>query len=363
MPQPPTPNMGLVRPTDHGDGDVWDVLLDAMFLAIDAHNHAPGAGAKLQLSTINPDADFPMFDVAGNKRAFTGLKAVAFAQVPPAINTSIFVADGSAGTVAGELYWRTSVGGNVQVTQGAALNINAFTGGIGGDYNGVGALESYVDALDAYLFQQQTGAGVRQFAKQRTSDIAFFEFLAVGVSPAPTNSVTIKAPAGLANTFQLTLPGALPSGPIPLQVDATGVIGFIGQEPHAAGEAVFVAGIGYTFTKANGVTGEFIDLGVGTQEILCPVNLTAGRVATSWSVFFNKATSGATTLTAKLWDKNMSTNARTQLATASNNANAPGAISIGTSGTFTLASNHVFEIETAGGGVATGDKLLGWQIG
>jgi len=357
--------MGLIRPTDHGDGDVWDVLLDAMFLAIDAHSHAPGAGARIQLSTINPDADFPMFDAGGNKRAFTGLKAIAFATVPPPIglNGSLFVGDGTSGTISGELYWRTQVGANVQLTLGAAMNINAFTGGIGGDYNGVGALVSFVDALDAYLFQQQTGAGVRQFAKQRTSDISFFEFLGVGNTPAPTNSVTIKAPAGLASTFQLTLPGALPSGPIPLQVDATGIIGFVGQEPHAAGEAIFASGAGYTFTKANGVTGEFIDLSVGAQQILCPVNLTAGRVATTWSVFFNKATSNATTLTATLWDKNMSTNVRTQLATASNNANAPGAITLGTTGTFTVSANHVLEIETAGGGVATGDKLLGWSIG
>lgn len=224
------PNMGFLLPTDHGDAETWGVILDNALTVIGAHNHAAGSGAKISISQLAFDADISFVDSGGGKHAITDLKAIDFFPSPAtgmaALSGALFLSDGTSGLAANELYYRTTSGANVQVTNGVALNFAAFVGGIGGDYSAVGALVVFDDATDAYWFEQQIGAAVRQYAKLRSADISLYEFKAVGATPVPTFAVTLKSPAALAAPYTLTMPGALPVGsaPSPMTVDASGNI-------------------------------------------------------------------------------------------------------------------------------------------
>jgi hypothetical protein len=230
--------MGLILPSDHGDADVWDVLIDTVFRTIDAHTHATGAGAKVNISQIGIDADVSFVDAGGGKHAITDLKAIDFFPSPASAMTgfagAFFVSDGTGGLVLNELYFRTVLGTNIQFTNAGTLNVGAFAGTIGGDYTGVGALEIFDDASDAYWFNQQVGTGVRQFAKMRCADLSLFEFKAVAAGPpVPAQAVTLKSPTALAAGYALTMPGALPGSTLLQQVDSTGQMIWSNTVPNA----------------------------------------------------------------------------------------------------------------------------------
>src|SRR5215831_9762696 len=78
-----TPNMSLVLPTDHGSADTWDLILDAVFSTIDAHDHTTGKGVKVPSGGLNINAD-----VAWATNAATGLKGAGFTPVAAAGLTS-----------------------------------------------------------------------------------------------------------------------------------------------------------------------------------------------------------------------------------------------------------------------------------
>lgn len=248
MPQAPSPNMQIIWPTDGDDANAWAPIMDtAIRVTIDSHNHSPGGGAQVNISSLKFDADISFVDPGGGKHAIKNLLATAFFPSPASAMTgfagAFFVSDGSGGLVNNELYFRSMLGTNIKVTDGGTLNVAAFTGGIGGDYVGVAALESFVDASDAYLFQQQVGGGVRQFAKMQCADLSLFEFKAVAAGPpVPTQSVTLKSPAALAAGYALTFPGALPASQVLAQVDATGAMTF--SNSLAVNQSITVSGTG-----------------------------------------------------------------------------------------------------------------------
>lgn len=306
---PTTPNMSLDLPVDHDTANDWGRKINNAMTAIDSHNHATGAGAKVNISQIGIDADVSFVDAGGGSHALLNMKAVDFfpvaASAVAALGGAFFISDGTGGLVANELYFRTVVGStNVQMTNGPTLNVNAFTGGIGGDYGGVGALESYDDGLDAYLFKQQVGAAVRQYAKLNSADIKLFEFKAVGVTPVPSNGITLKAPAGLANTFNLTLPGSLPASTVIAQVDNTGQIILDDTLPVTAPDYKHgiisadwpLLGWSAAGTSAIDTQGRVVvSVATGTWAIHTP--LTVGDRVTSVVLNLFKASAGTTTVT------------------------------------------------------------------
>lgn len=222
-----TPNMGLVLPTDHGSADVWDTILDTIFSTIDSHDHTTGKGVKIPAAALNINADIS-WSSGGTSHSITDLVAVDFKPSPSSAVTALagafFVSDGTGGLTLNELYYRTVSGSNVKFTAGAALNVTPFSGGIGGDYASVAALEIFDDATDSYWFQQQVGSSVRQYARMRCSDVDLFEFKAAPTAGVPTNRVRLASPAALAASYALTMPAALPSSRALLSVDATGAV-------------------------------------------------------------------------------------------------------------------------------------------
>lgn len=210
-----TPYMGLVLPDEGGSADVWAVLLDAMFGLLDSHDHTTGRGAQVPSAALLINGNVQLAS-SGNHYAL--YDAAAFDFFPVAAS----VAAGFSGALFmnsadNELYWRNASGTNVKVTNGAALNVAAFTGGIGGDYSAAGALESFDDSTQRYLFQGE--GSPRPWAGLAAGNIDVYQQAA-----SIANRVRIMSPAALAASYALTLFTALPVSAALVTVDNAGVL-------------------------------------------------------------------------------------------------------------------------------------------
>jgi len=208
-----TPNMSLVLPVDHGSADIWDTVLDAILNLIDAHDHTTGKGVKIPSAALNINADVSWAS-AGVYYAIKDVFAVDF-QPSAAASMSSYAGAIFVNSSDNELYWRTVAGTNVKMTAGNALNVAAFTGGIGGDYSAVGALFSFDDATDRYLAQQQ--GSPRPWAGIALGNLDIYEQAA-----SISNRVRQKSPAGLGASYDVTWLAALPASTVGLQISSTG---------------------------------------------------------------------------------------------------------------------------------------------
>lgn len=211
------PNMNLTLPTRGAPGSGhWADVLDVNLANIDNHNHSgSGRGLQLGASALAIDGDVSF----NTSWAVTALNRTTYASVPPpGVNKSTWVADGTGGTTAGELYWTSALGANVKMTNAGTLNVGAFVGGIGGDYQSVGAQLNYDDSAKRYTLKEGT-VDSNHWARAACGGLRLFEF-------NTGNSVYVEqlCPAGIAGTYAITWPLALPGSQVLQQVDATGQV-------------------------------------------------------------------------------------------------------------------------------------------
>lgn len=243
---PTDPNMtGLIYPTEGDDDDVWDTILNTTcWPVIGAHTHTSGDGVPIASAALRINADVP-WSYSGTSYAITAAKALDFAAVAASAVSSYAGALFVNSDDSDNLYFRTTGGSNVQLTDGTSLNVAAFVGGIGGDYSSVSALLDYDDASDTYRFRQETSASVRQYAKISIADLIIREYDAAGDATVPAETVTIKSPDSLAASYEITLPAALPATSNQLlSMSTTGVIS-VGNQTL---EQALVLGSGRHFT-------------------------------------------------------------------------------------------------------------------
>jgi hypothetical protein len=371
--------MAIVMPTDLGDANVWGPILDqALGVVVDRHDHTTGKGVKIPSAALNINADVS-WSSGGTSRAITDLKAVDFtpSAVQTALTGALFVSDGTSSLTANELYWRTTSGVNVKLTAGSALNVAAFTGGIGGDYSAVGALVVFDDATDSYWFQQQTGAGVRQYARMRSADVDLYEFKANPTAGVPTNRVRLASPSALAANYAITFPPALPGTAGLLAVSSAGVGSFVPSVLPTTGErpiwvspsGSFSASIAQTvYSHASAIPTAGTPVAFNTNytigvagTLVLPLNLVVGQSFATWTVFLNKASNSGTSITASLLEN--SNTASTGIGpTQTTSANAPGATSLSGVGTVPVAQKfYSIVVSTVGPGGAA-DLIAGWQV-
>jgi hypothetical protein len=375
MPQSPTPNLGLIKPTESGDTGVWASLLDAMFDLLDQHDHSPGKGVLVPMATgVRVAADVP-WSSGGSFFAITNLKAIDF-QPQASVGMSTYAGALFVNSVNNELTYRTTGGALIQFTSGSGFNFAAI-GGIGGDYSGVNALVDFTDATDTYALRQQLGSSVRQFARLQTGDVDFFEFKAQPAAGVPTNRVRLKSPAALAASYDVTWLTALPAGSRIVTIDNAGQLAVVAAAlpSSVASMRISAAGaISYqvildswhaSAAQPNGIGSPTYDgvqwsLGSGTT-ISCPIKLPVGSSFTTWKIYLSKASSGAGTINVSLRETNMLTGSQSTIgATQTNNANAPGAIQLSGAGT-TIAADRSYCLNFSCTG-ASGDFLYGWTV-
>lgn len=376
------PNLGLTLPTRGVSGaGVWDDVLDGDIALIDAHDHSSGKGLRITPSAIDINADLPFSSLyAPTQLHRVSFSAIAAGALTGSHNKSLFVSDGTSGLSAGELYWRNSSGNNVKLTSGNTLNVAGFVGGIGGDYQSVGARLNFDDSAKRYTLQNGT-ADSFGWARVAAGGLRLFEF-------NTTESVHVEqlCPAGLASTYQMTWPTALPGAQAVQQISSAGQIiwsnTITGAVTISAGGAAItgnssvtgnfsvtgtltfgdvetysvayaIAGTGATGPSTGGTAGAVPAVAVGTGTngaVNLPLRMRVGTTITAWEVRLIKNTDNTKTLSAKLW-KGITP---TQIGvTQSSNANAPGLITLGQSSlSEVVTSSTGYFIEIVGSGTS-----------
>lgn len=382
MPQSPTPNMALVKPTENGDTGVWASLLDAMFDLIDTHDHSTGKGVKVSMvNGVNVAADIP-WSSGGTFYAITSLKAIDF-QPRPQSEMSAFAGALFVDSANNELSYRTTGGSIIRFTNGATFNFSAI-GAIGGDYSSVGALVDFVDANDLYRFRQQIGGGVQQYARLDCGGVDLFEFKAHPAAGVPGNRVRLSSPAALAASYEMTWPGALPAAANSrlLGVDSAGQVSLTPSALPSAKATLVMDASGVTTTTpispvypatmfvpttgggagfgSSSLAGAFVfpTLSVGTTGGggTGPLVLNLGATITSWSTAWSKISGVTGTISAMLVDCTPGGGVSTIGAVQTNSANAPGSVTLGQSGLSTVvASGHSYVVVVWGNANTGGD--------
>ena len=219
---PTLPNTGVITPTPGGDAGTWDDKNNAAWSNYDDHRHESGNGLRIRTAGIDINADLTF----GGLYAPIALHRLTFASIVALTgnNKSLFV-----NTSDNELYWRSNTGTNVKLTAGNALNVAAFTGGFGAGYTSASAAADYDDSTEQYTFKQ---AAAGAWSRAGFGGIRLYEF-----GTSETLRVGLLAPAGLAASYDITMPLAAPASTVPLRMDSSGVI--TATESHGDKTATF----------------------------------------------------------------------------------------------------------------------------
>jgi hypothetical protein len=329
MPLSPTANMSLIEPTPGSDSGTWGDLLNTLINLIDAHDHTTGKGIQIVPSAMNINADLSF----GTNSA-THLKSTDFDEIAAFSSGARRLFWNSSDH---ELYVRTAAGVNVKVTNGAALNVAAFTGGIGGDYAAAGALLSYDDATKRYLLQQE--GSPRPWAGLATGDIDLYEKLASIV-----NAVKLKSPSGLAAGYTVTFPAAIPIGgsAVLVQVSTASPGQLIFSDTLT--DPIIGPDFRYSTAQARTIPAAMAELqsnarsigAQGTNAITLsggtastfPLPLLANETITGYSLQIIKNSNASSTVHARLYTTDSANAETAQGAGSSNNGNADGAHSL-----------------------------------
>jgi hypothetical protein len=205
------PTIPLTVPTVGGSSGGWATILNTALLAVDGHSHlgVGSGGAQIVSAAININADLTFASYSA-----TNLRSATFAagQAVSGVRKLYVGADA-------ELYWNNSTSGAaIQLTNGTALNVSAFIGGIGGDYTSVSAALNYDNSAARYTLR---AGGGTTWARVAAGEVRIHEH-------ASTSSiyVALAAPAGIASPYTVTFPAAVPAAKRLVQVSAAGVLTF-----------------------------------------------------------------------------------------------------------------------------------------
>lgn len=116
-----TPNMNLVKPDVLSTpAPTWASLLNAVFDAVDSHDHSTGKGVKITPSGMNISND-----LAINSNNLTSIRTTRFTNLSSWSPTSSDLA--CFYVLNNEIYFRDGVGNNVKITNNGSLNISIST--------------------------------------------------------------------------------------------------------------------------------------------------------------------------------------------------------------------------------------------
>jgi hypothetical protein len=326
--------MGLITPTLGGDSGSWDDKINACFALVDAHDHTSGKGTLVPVAGLDIDADLAMAGFA-----VTGIASLGFNAVAALVSGSkrLFVSSAD-----NELYWRTNAGTNVKLTDGTSIN-TTLVGGIVGDYSSVGAEVAYDDANDRYTFKQQ--GSPKTWARMSSGDVRLFE---TGTSESVY--VGMAAPSGLAASYDLIWPAALPIDAeyASFQVNSTGQVRF--SNVISAYSAILPAASFQQTGSSHVFNGTYWALGnSSTDTLYAPIPLAVGDVLTSVKVYLDKNSDASNTVTVEVWrsDPAPSGSVATSLGSAADSGNATGVTAggIGPAGlSVTATSGHAYMV-------------------
>lgn len=204
-------SMGLVLPTEDASAGVWDTLINAAFDDVEEHDHTSSKGVLVPTAGLSIDANLDWQD-----KAITNMEALRFSGSVATTGEAEALTKGLHVYSNNELYWVTSGGTRVKLTDGNALNI-ALVGGITGDYSSTDADCEYDDSTKSYEFKQDETPD--HWANLKCADVVLYEE-ASGI----TSGVTLKSPGSLAAAYDVTFPTALPAATSLVTMTSAGVL-------------------------------------------------------------------------------------------------------------------------------------------
>lgn len=236
-------NMAMPIPVVGVDpGPDWATNINACLTILDAHDHAPGSGVQITPDGLNINVDLTF---NGNNATF--MRSVRFdAQGAPLAGILDLGCIYESGV---DLYYNDGIGNQIRITQGGS--VAAAPGSITG-----------LTPPASVVYDSGTGTFIFQSAVDTP---AALDAASVTIREQVLNGegVTITAPTGLAASYTLTLPAALPAtGSSTVFVDSSGNIKF--SKP--SGIVVGTGGEYSTITAAIAAAsaGDYITVLIGT---------------------------------------------------------------------------------------------------
>ncbi len=227
-----TPYMGLTKPEEGDDTDVWGGEQNDSADLIDAHTHETGKGVPVPVAGLNIDDDLSF---AGNVATDLGGATFAEESESPGLRAIWWNTSDDA------FYLTNASGVDIQLTSGATLDFSGI-GGIEGDYGSANASFFYDQATLTY-WALQSAPTPNVWAAIGAGNVDLYE-KASGI----TKRVRLTSPAALANSYVLEFPAALPGSTLLLQVSSAGAITasntIINHLAMAANKNVTVSGTG-----------------------------------------------------------------------------------------------------------------------
>lgn len=181
-----TPNMGLTLPTPSTTtGPQWANDINNAFDKVDSHDHTPGNGGLVPVAGLDINADLSFL---GSSGAFSAIDLVSTRYTNqganPGTERAIYARNDN-------LYWNTSAGAEVQITNG--INVNAGAGSISG-MTAPGVSVSF--SSPAYTFQQAVNTpAVLDAGTVRIRDLSVGSGSIDLTSPSPSANYTLTFPA------------------------------------------------------------------------------------------------------------------------------------------------------------------------
>lgn len=198
-----TPNMNLVLPTASvTPGPTWAQELNDALTAVDSHDHTSGQGVAIPAAALNIDDNV---DCGGND--LTNVRSVRLLSGSAALTGVLD--NGCVYEYGGDLYYNNSTGQPVQVTAGSAIAA-AGTGSIQGLTPP--ASVAYSGITKTFTFQQ----AANQAAGLDAGNVTIRK-----MDAASQPGVSLVSPT-LAGNYTLTLPTALPTATLPVQLASNG---------------------------------------------------------------------------------------------------------------------------------------------
>lgn len=357
---PTLPNMTLVTPVQGADSGTWDDKINACFELLDAHDHTSGKGVAVPVAGLDIDADLPM---GGN--GLTGVGRVDF-------NTVAALAAGAnvlfVSSDDGELYWRTTGGTNVKLTDGASIN-TTLVGGIVGDYSSIGAEVAYSDADQIYTFKDEE-APTKKWARLGCGPVRIYQF-----DTTESVYVELAIDAATAVNYTITLPAAVPGAAALVQISAAGVVSFsntttgtitAGALKYTTATTTYIPPAAFQPSGSAHVYngGGYWDWGAtASDSIIVPIPVIDGETLTGFTLYVDKNSDAANQITAVL-RRISTTGSSNNIATDSDVQNAPNEIELSAAFTHAVVADNFYEIHISCDDATPSaiDKIRGCKI-
>lgn len=176
-------------------------------------------------------------------------------------------------------------------------------------------------------------------------------------------AISHVAPAGLVADYTVTWPAAPPTTKGSVYLDSTGALS-TGETRNYS--AALAAPASTSSSPTFSSSPPFYNIGATAVAVVCPIFAPVGARITALQAFVEKTSNATFTVQAVLHDTNTATFTRLTTPIGSNNANNPGAVSVGATGlSIDVQAGHIYELhvnESTGLPGSGLDGVVGWSV-